>query len=130
VTISAEANKKVVKRLVERVINESRIEQLDELFEPSAADRARHDFESFRAAFPDWRMELMEIVAEGQTVVARFICHGTHQGPWQGAAPTGRKMKVDEVFFFRFSNERINSMWGLEDTWKRMRQLGLNERLA
>jgi predicted ester cyclase len=125
VATNREANKEVVRQLVERVINESRTEEVEELFEPSAADHARQDFESFRAAFPDWRMELIELIAEGGTVVAHFKCHGTHQGSWQGAQPTGRKMKVDEVFFFRFRNGRISGMWGLEDTWTRMRQLGL-----
>jgi len=32
-------------------------------------------------------------------------------------------MKIDEVYFFRFADARIRSMWGLEDTWTRMRQL-------
>lgn len=32
-------------------------------------------------------------------------------------------MKIDEVYFFRFGQGRIRSMWGLEDTWTRIRQL-------
>lgn len=32
-------------------------------------------------------------------------------------------MAVDEVYFFRFARDRIRSMWGLEDTWTRIRQL-------
>lgn len=32
-------------------------------------------------------------------------------------------MHIDEVYFFRISGKRINGMWGLEDTWTRMRQL-------
>jgi hypothetical protein len=32
-------------------------------------------------------------------------------------------MNIDEVYFFRFADGRIRSMWGLEDTWTRMRQL-------
>jgi hypothetical protein len=34
-------------------------------------------------------------------------------------------MSVDEVYFFRFEGDRIRDMWALEDTWSRMRQLGL-----
>ncbi|MGH2699061.1 MAG: ester cyclase [Actinomycetota bacterium] len=119
-----EANKDMVRRLV-GVINEWHLEDLDELFEPSSASKARGDFESFHAAFPDWRMDLLELIAEGDTVVARFRCHGTNEGPWQDAPATGKKMSVDEVFFFRFRNGRIRSSWGLEDTWARMNQLGL-----
>ena len=32
-------------------------------------------------------------------------------------------MLVDEVYFFRIADERIAGLWGLEDTWTRMRQL-------
>ena len=73
--------------------------------------------------FPDWHQELIELVAEGETVVARFRCTGTHQGAWQGLAPTGRTIRIDEVYFFRFADHHISNMWGLEDTWTRMRQL-------
>ena len=32
-------------------------------------------------------------------------------------------MSIDEVYFFRISDARITGLWGLEDTWTRMRQL-------
>jgi predicted ester cyclase len=55
--------------------------------------------------------------------VARFRCTGTHQGAWQGLEPTGRRMRVDEVYFFRFTGDLIKGLWGFEDTWTRMQQL-------
>ena len=39
------------------------------------------------AQFPDWHQEVIELVAEGPTVVARFACSGTHRGPWQASHP-------------------------------------------
>ena len=120
-----ERNKEVVSRLVAEAINEWRIDELGRFFTPEAALRAREDFESFRSAFPDWRMEIKELIAEGDTVVAHFVCHGTHLGRWRGDEPTGKRMSVDEIFFFRFDRGRIRDMWALEDTWTRMRQLGL-----
>jgi predicted ester cyclase len=43
-----------------------------------------------------------------------------------GHAPTGRRFSdVAEVYFFRVSDGRITSAWGLEDTAERLRQLGL-----
>lgn len=59
-------------------------------------------------------MELEELVAEGDTVVARFKCHGTHRGRWQGDGPTNKRMSVDEIFFFRFEGGLINDVWALE----------------
>jgi predicted ester cyclase len=64
-----------------------------------------------------------EFVTDGLTVVARMRCTGTHRGEWQGLVPTGRAMRVDEVYFFRVGEDRISGLWGLEDTWTRMRQL-------
>jgi predicted ester cyclase len=72
-------------------------------------------------------MEVVELVAEGDTVVARFTCSGTHTGVWLGHPPTHRRFhRVPEVYFFGFTDDRISKAWGLEDTHRRLRQLGLN----
>jgi predicted ester cyclase len=115
--------KDVVRRLVDDVMNGGDLDVLDELCEPRLAPKLRTAFAEFRAAFPDWHQEVMEVVHEGHTVVARFRCTGTHQGTWQGLAATGRTMNIDEVYFFRFMDDRVSGLWGLEDTWTRMRQL-------
>ncbi len=115
--------KQLVRRLVDDVINGRDLDLLDELCEPRLAGKLRVAFEEFRAAFPDWHQEVVELVHETSTVVARFRCTGTHRGSWQGLAPTGRGMRIDEVYFFRITAGRITSLWGLEDTWTRIRQL-------
>lgn len=124
-TNGLEGNKTVVRLLVDRVINQWRMDELACVLKEEAARKAQDDFESFRKAFPDWQMELKEMVAEGDTVVARFKCHGTHRGEWRGDEPTGKKMSVDEDFFFRFEGRSHSRHGALEDTWSRMRQLGL-----
>lgn len=121
--VQPDLNKALVRRLVDEVINGNDLDVLDELAAPRLAPKLRTAFEQFRAAFPDWRQELVQLVAEDDTVVARFRCTGTQVGDWQGLAATGRTMKVDEVYFFRFADGRVAGMWGLEDTWTRMRQL-------
>lgn len=60
-----------------------------------------------------------------RTVAARFLCSGTHLGKWRGHAPTGRRFRVDEVYFFQFTDGRIAGAWGMEDTARRLKQLGL-----
>lgn len=116
-------SKATVARLVTEVINGRKLDLLDELCTPQFAPQLRRAFSEFLDAFPDWRQEIVELVAEDTTVVARFRCHGTHTGTWQGLPSTGRTMHVDEVYFFRFAGPCIRSAWGLEDTWTRMRQL-------
>jgi predicted ester cyclase len=113
----------LVRRLVEEVMNGGDLDVLDELCTAELSSRLRRAFSQFRSAFPDWQQEVREFVTDGRTVVARMRCTGSHRGEWQGLGPTGRRMRVDEVYFFRTGNGRITGLWGLEDTWTRMRQL-------
>ena len=113
----------LVRRLVDDVINGGDVDLLDELCTPSLAPKLRWAFGEFRCAFPDWYQEVREFVTDGHTVVARMRCTGIHAGQWQGLAPTGRPMRVDAVYFFRVADDRITGLWGLEDTWTRMRHL-------
>ena len=118
--------KAAVGRLIDEVMNAQRLEVADDLCTPRVARRWRAWVTPFLASFPDMRMEIVQLVAEADTVVGRFRCSATHLGEWRGHAPSGRRFEnVDEVYFFTFEDERIASAWGIEDTADRLRQLGL-----
>jgi predicted ester cyclase len=115
----------MVRRMVEGV-NSGEIEPtVDELFAPRAARRVKRLFTEFYTDFPDWREEIVELVAEGNTVAGRFRCSGTHLGEFLGKAPTGERMDVEEVFFLRVEEGKFVDFWALEYSLNRMRQLGL-----
>jgi predicted ester cyclase len=119
-------NKHTVRRFLEEAVNGGQDELVDELFTPEAATFAREWFGAFRRSFPDLRMELVELIGEGDRVVGRFTCSATHLGEWRGHAPTRRRFEdVDEVYFLTFAGDRIAAVWGIEDTVDRYRQLGL-----
>ena len=120
-----EANKAMVRRLVEAINAGAEAEAVEELFAPRAARRVGRLFAEFRSAFPDWHEDVVQLVAEGDTVAGRFRCSGTHLGEFLGEAPTGKRMDVQEVFFLRAEGGRFVEFWGLEDSLGRMRQLGL-----
>ncbi len=121
-----ERNKDVVRRLVDEVLNAGRMDVVDELYAPILAPAAKRWIEPFRSSFPDVHMDVVDLIAENDKVVGRFKCSGTHLGTWRGHAPTGRRFKaIDEVYIFRFSDGRIVHAWGLEDTLRRLEQLGL-----
>jgi predicted ester cyclase len=123
----AEQGKALLRRLLDEVINQGRLEVTDELFSPELAAAARHGFTAFRAAFSDWHMELVDLIAEDDKVVGRFRCWGTHTGPWLGNAPTGRRFEqVDEVAILRVKDGRIVGYWALEDTAGRLQQLDIS----
>ena len=121
-----EPNKAVVRRLVEEVLNGGRLEVIEKLYAPDQTEAAKSWIAPFRASFPDTHMEIIDLIAEDDTVVGRFTCSGTHLGDWLGYAPTGRRFDdVDEVGFYRVRDGRIVESWGLEDNLSRLEQLGL-----
>jgi predicted ester cyclase len=127
--MQTDANKQLVRRLVDEVVNRRNAEPLDELAEGEFSELARRWISPFRAAFPDFRMEIVELVAENDTVVAHFRCSGTHRGEWLGLAPTGRRFEdVDEIYIFRIRNGKLASAVAVEDNLSRMRQLGIRRK--
>ena len=124
----SEANKMVVRRLIDEVLNGGHLELIDELYAPELAEGAKRWIAPFQASFPDVQMEIVELIAEGDTVVGRFTCSATHLGDWLGHAPTGRRFeRVKEVWILRFRDGRIVHVWSLEDTLDRLRQVGLTD---
>ena len=81
-------------RLVAEVFNEGRLKVLDELYEPGLATRAPAWIAPFRDSFSDLKLEIVQLVAEGDAVAARFICSGTRSGVWLGHAPTHRRFQA------------------------------------
>jgi ketosteroid isomerase-like protein len=125
VTVEAN-NKALVRRLVDEVVAGRNLDALDELAEGQIAEDAKRWVGPFREAFPDFAMEIVELIAEGDTVVAHFHCSGTHVGEWLGHAPTGRRFeRVDEIYIFRVRDGRLAGATAVEDNLSRLRQLGL-----
>jgi predicted ester cyclase len=124
--VSSDQRKRIVGRWVDAAVNSGDIDVAVALCTGRAARRTRAWVPPFRTAFPDVHMQEAEMIAEGETVVGRFLCSGTHRGEWRGRPPTGRRFDdVDEVYFFRFADQLIDDFWGLEDSASRLRQLGI-----
>jgi predicted ester cyclase len=124
--MGVEENKHLVRRLVDEVVNQRNADALDDLAQGDFARLARRWISPFRSAFPDFTMRIVELVAEGDTVVGHFKCSGTHSGEWLGVAPTGRRFEdVDEVYIFHVEDGKLASAVSVEDNLSRMRQLGI-----
>lgn len=122
--MSVEENKRLVRRLVEGAVGERNIDLLDELAAGEFAEVAKRWVRPFRSAFPDFEMEIVELIAEGDRVVAHFRCSGTHRGEWLGVAATGRRFEnVDEIYIFGVKDGKLVSALGVEDNLARLRQL-------
>jgi steroid delta-isomerase-like uncharacterized protein len=75
-------------------------------------------------AFPDLHVAVEDVIAEGDKVVCRNTVTGTHRGEFRGLPPTGKSVRYNEIFIFRFVDGRIAEIWGVVDVLSQMRQLG------
>ena len=121
-----EHNKALVRRLVD-VVNERRLDAIDEVATGQIAREAKRWVGPFAESFPDFRMDVIEVLAEDDKVVGYFKCSGTQRGAWQGRAATGQRFHgIDEVYIFRVEDGKLASVVAvIEDNLERMRQLGL-----
>jgi predicted ester cyclase len=125
--MTAEQNELLVRRLVEDAVNPRNLQALDEVADGAFAQTARRWVGPFRASFPDFRMEIVDLVADSEKVAAHFRSSGTHLGEWMGHPLTGRRFQdVDEIYIFRVSGRKLAGAFGVEDNMRRMRQLGLS----
>ena len=82
-------------------------------------------FKGLFAALPDFRMELVSAVEEGETVFARWKLTGTHEGVFNGIDPTGRAISLDGMDQFTFRDGRMAANFVVFDQMEVGRQLGL-----
>jgi predicted ester cyclase len=120
-------NRGLVRRLVE-IVNARDLDAIGEVASGQVAREAARWVGPFTASFPDFRMEVVDVIAEGDKVVGYFKCSGTHEGEWRGSPPTGRRFEgVDEIYIFRVEGGKLSSALAVvEDNLTRMRQLGLD----
>jgi predicted ester cyclase len=110
---------------------------IDELVEPDAtirtplpgdatgAQKLKQVWMVLLQAFPDLHLTVEDLIGEGDKVVARIVCTGTHLGQYMGLEPTGKSIAYDEIFIFRFANGRVVETWGVVDVYSQMKQIGV-----
>ena len=79
----------------------------------------------WRAAFPDFRFKVEDMVVQGDTVAVRLTFTGTMTGPFNGDQPTGKPMSVTEQLFCRVKEGRVTDIWEDYDELGMRRQLGI-----
>jgi steroid delta-isomerase-like uncharacterized protein len=75
-------------------------------------------------AFPDGRYHLQEVVAAADRVVARSTFRGTQTGPFGPLPPTGCRVEVSFMDFYRVAEGKISEHWHNFDQFGLMKQLG------
>jgi predicted ester cyclase len=78
----------------------------------------------YRAAFPDVRMTVDDVIAAGDQVVLRWHSEGTHRGELAGLAPTGVRGSVTGISIDRWKDSKVVESWAEWDNLGLARQLG------
>ena len=78
----------------------------------------------FVEAFPDLRLTIEDIAAEGDTVAARVAFRGTHRGEFQGIPPTDKEVNFTSMEFNRVVDGKVEEHWVEIDLLGLMQQVG------
>jgi len=134
--MSIEENKTLVRRFCAALntaldgrapaaLTEQELAVFDEILTPDLAQKTKQ--ESLPQVYGRWgdhRIEITDMIAEGDTVWARVATSGGHTGEWKGIAPTGRRWTNTGVLFFRITDGKIAEWPGQFDVLNHLTQLG------
>jgi steroid delta-isomerase-like uncharacterized protein len=126
----------LVRRYLESVWNRGDFAELDQLTTADFAyylgghpprDRAamKQFLSSVRVAFPDWRVDVVDLIASDHSVAVRWQGQVTHQGVFQGIPPTGKRVTVSGINIYRVIDGRISAEWEQMDSLGMLAQLGV-----
>lgn len=134
--MSLEENKSIVRRYQE-CYNTNQLDGLDEVMAfdvlmpkimpnmPSGLEGAKAVHQKTLIGMPDFRTEILDLIAEGDKVAARVIMTGTHTGDFYGIPATGKHVEFSGMFIARIESGKIVEHWGEEDAYSLLKQLGV-----
>ena len=78
---------------------------------PPGAEGLKQLISAYRTAFPDLKMTLDDIFAEGEMVALRWSVSGTHLGYWLGLPPTGNHVRATGITIYRVAGGKVVESW-------------------
>jgi predicted ester cyclase len=128
-------NAAVVTRMFEEIINQGKVDLVDELFDPDFSTQTpqgtfdRDGFKQYvlgwRAGFPDIVCHVDDIIENGDHVAWSIRAVGTHSAEFMGIPATGKQVDFDSLNIAEFRNGRGYRHKVVMDTLKMVTQLGV-----
>ncbi len=84
-------------------------------------------YAAFFQGFPDLQIELDRMVVDDDHIALAYTMSGTHQGDFQGIAPTGRRISIRGMGISRIEDGQIVERWGSSDEVGLLTQLGVKQ---
>ena len=133
----SEENKKLVRRWFKEVWDEGRLSAIPEMFhqtgiahgfpDPDSVVTSPEEFakhcKNFREVFPDVKVAVDDLVAEGNKVAIRWTASMTHTGDGLGFPATSKKVRVEGSSFLICGNGQILEGWNYMDLTRMRLQL-------
>jgi len=93
---------------------------------PPTKDGMLDYFRLLLSAFPDMRLEVEDLIGDGDKTVARVRATATHDGEFMGVPPTGEQVQIQLIDIMRFDDDGlVCEHWGVADMLSLMQQLGV-----
>lgn len=137
-SLSAAENNAIAEHFFDSAWNRGDLSVLDELLTPDSMDYStlhgepeqgstgfRQIITMFRAAFPDIHLTIDDEIYTGDKVAHRWTLRGTHQAPFMGATPTGKKIEFTGTTIVQMREGKIIARWSNLDLLRLMQQLGI-----
>lgn len=110
-------NKESVRRFFQEVWNDGEEAAIDRYLAPDTVgndpdfgtgkEAFRAQWRQWQAAFENLHFEVIDLVAEGDKVVSRWVLTGLHRGEFQGIPATGTSIRVEGMSLDTLRNGQI-----------------------
>ena len=91
---------------------------------PLSKDEARGMYAGLHEALDHPKLEIHEVIEEGDALSARFTMTGTHVGELNGVPGTGRPVSQDGITHLHFTDGRCVERWSIADFLSVLVQIG------
>lgn len=134
--MSRKENENLVRRIIEEVWNQKKLDLIDETYASDytyhapnspalrGPDGYRQVVTTYTSAFPDQHFTIEDLISSDDKVVLRYTTKGTHKGELMGIAPTDLSTTSSGIAIIRFSGAKIAEEWGNWDALGLLQQIG------
>jgi predicted ester cyclase len=135
--MSTQENVTSANRIVTEMFSQGKLSVGDEVFAPGYIEHANVPpglppglpglklfISALRAAFPDFRYTVEDVIAEGDKVAQRVKAHGTQNGEFVGIPATHRQVSWEEIHISDWADGKLVEHWVVQDQLSLLQQLG------
>ncbi len=134
--MTTEQNKALVRRVNKEFIEGGNVDTLNEIFaedfvnhtappgSPKNRDGVVYFFNHLlKPAFPDLKVEIHDMVAEGDKVTTRKSFYATHKGEFFGVQSTSKSVVMEVIDIIQLRDGKYVGHWGILDLNSLMTQI-------